>query len=74
MTKRSGISDNWRNEKVEVCTTEILNVDTILPIDSVVNRNPMVFNLRPFPGFVIDTHNIKLNLQFNVKKKTGSTG
>ena len=52
-------STNWR-QHVESTSTQVVQCESVLPVDTESNRNPLVFNIRASPGLVVDTKNIKL--------------
>ena len=64
-------STNWR-QHVESTSTQVVQCESVLPVDTESNRNPLVFNIRASPGLVVDTKNIKLAFTVTVKKQVGS--
>ena len=67
MPRASTNLNNWR-QHVESTATQSVQCDSLLPVDTDTNRNPLVFNVRPSPGLVIDSKNIRLLFTVNVQK------
>ena len=64
-------NNKWRDN---ITSTAIQSVqcESVLPVDSESNRNPLVFNVRSSPGLVVDAKNIKLLFTVNCKKFVGT--
>ena len=60
-------NNNWR-EHVDSSATQIVQCESVLPVDSDSNRNPLVFSIRSSPGLVVDAKNIKLSFTIVGKK------
>lgn len=60
---------NWRRN-IKSSFTETVPCDTLLPVDTVNNRGPLSFNVRPAPQHVVDVRNMQLAVKFSVQKKT----
>lgn len=65
MAKVSSPKENWRNDIVSA-STEVINTQTVLPIDSFRNKTPLIFLIRPLENYVLDTKNIALHFDFGV--------
>ena len=61
---------NWR-QRIESTSTQVMQCESVLPVNTDSNRNPVVFHVRPAPGLVVDTKNIKLSFTAVVQKKIG---
>jgi hypothetical protein len=61
------LKENWR-DSIKTSSTEVVNCDTSLPIDIEAHRTPLLFNVRPVSGQVIDVKNIRLWVKFRVLK------
>lgn len=61
------INHNWRHETP--VTVETIAAETVFPVDSNDHRNPIIFHIRPIPGFCVDTKNIKLVMSFTARKE-----
>ena len=66
MARTSSIN-NWR-QRVESTATQVVQCESVLPVDTDSNRNPLVFNIRSAPGLVVDAKNIKLSFSVTGKK------
>ena len=64
--------NNWR-QHVESTATQSVQCDSVLPVDTDTNRNPLMFNVRPSPGLVIDMKNIRLLFTVIVQKFNATT-
>lgn len=51
-------------------TIETIQAETVFPVDTDLNRNALIFNIRPIPSHAIHPKNIKLLVTFKVLKDT----
>lgn len=61
------IKDTWRNDAKDTFT-DVIVCDTLLPVDTVDNQSPLLFNVRPQNGYVIDLNKTRLKFKFRVQK------
>ena len=63
---------NWR-DRIESISTQVIQCESVLPVNTDSNRNPVVFHVRATPGLIVDSKNIKLSFNAVVQKKKGDS-